>query len=58
MSNPDKQADDLADRASVAGRDGFESITAGRMPMKKYKIAVLDDESLTRLLRYASDQLI
>jgi lactate dehydrogenase-like 2-hydroxyacid dehydrogenase len=44
MSNPDKQTNDLPDRAFVAGCEGrINRHGSMPMPMKKYKIAVLDD---------------
>jgi hypothetical protein len=43
MLNPDKQTDDFDSARLRRGMRRFETITAGSMPMKKYKIAVLDD---------------
>src|SRR5260370_38594271 len=43
MLSVERQTGDLLDRALVAGCDGPHQSPAGWMPMKKYKIAVLDD---------------
>src|SRR5260370_29007988 len=43
MLSVERRTGDLLDRALVAGCDGPHQSPAGWTPMKKYKIAVLDD---------------